>query len=50
VKKPKIATFNKIMTLEQAEHEKSLDTSIGQALKKADSLYAKRRKNNANTV
>jgi len=42
--KRKIATFSKVMTEEEAEKEKQRSSSIGQALKKAEEEYSKRRK------
>lgn len=42
--KRKISTFSKQMTEEEAEKEKQLGTSTGEALKKADREYQKRRK------
>ncbi len=41
--KRRINTFSQTLTLEQAEREKALGTSIGQVLLKADKLYEKRR-------
>jgi len=38
------------MTEEQAEKEKQKGTSIGQALKKAEDEYNKRRKKDANSL
>jgi hypothetical protein len=43
-KKAKIATFDKVMTLEEAEREKALGTPLGEALKSADKEYEKRRR------
>jgi len=43
-KKPKIATFSKMMSLEEAEQEKALGTPLGQSLKEADKEYEKRRR------
>ena len=43
-KKTKIATFNKTMTLEEAEREKAEGTPVGEALKNADREYAKRKR------
>jgi hypothetical protein len=43
-KKPKIATFNRVMTLEEAEREKALGTPVGEDLLKADKEYEKRRR------
>lgn len=42
-KKVKVATFNRVMSLEEAEREKGKDTSLGASLREADSLYKKRR-------
>jgi hypothetical protein len=43
-KKPKISTFDKTMTLEEAEHEKAKGTPVGEALKSADRQYEKRKR------
>jgi hypothetical protein len=43
-KKTKIATFNKTMTLEEAEREKALGTPVGEDLLKADREYEKRKR------
>ena len=40
----KISTFSKQMSEEEAEREKQLGTTTGEALKKADREYQKRRK------
>jgi len=42
--KRKISTFSKQMTEEEAKREMELGTPTGQALKKAEDLYQKRRK------
>lgn len=42
--KRKIATFNKVMTLGEAEREKQRSTSLGKSLKKADKEYEKDRR------
>lgn len=42
--KRKVSTFSKQMTPEEAEKEKALGTPIGQALRKADQEYSKRRR------
>lgn len=42
--KRKIATFNKVMTLEAAEHEKQKGTPLGKSLKKADKEYERDRR------
>jgi len=42
-KKPKVATFNRVMSLDEAEREKGKETSLGESLREADSLYRKRR-------
>jgi len=39
----KISTFNKQMSPEEAEQEKTSDTSLGESLREADRLYEKRR-------
>ncbi len=43
-KKVKVSTFNKTMSLEEAESEKAKDTSLGKSLREADELDKKRRK------
>jgi hypothetical protein len=43
-KKTKIATFNRVMTHEEAEREKALGTPVGEDLLKADKEYEKRRR------
>jgi len=43
-KKTKVSTFDKSMTLEEAEEEKKKKTPVGEALKEADKEYAKRRR------
>ena len=43
-KKTKIATFNKTMTIEEAEQEKGKSTPVGEALKSADREYEKRKR------
>jgi len=43
-KERKIATFSKVMTLQEAEKEKKSGTSLGESLKKADKEYDKRRR------
>ena len=40
----KISTFNKQMTPEEAEAEKSRGTNLGESLREADRLYEKRKK------
>jgi len=42
--KRKIATFSKVMSLEEAEREKAKGTPLGESLKKADIVYKKRRR------
>jgi len=42
--KRKICTFNKVMSLEEAEREKAKGTPLGESLKKADITYKKRRR------
>lgn len=42
--KRKIATFSKVLTLEEAEREKKEGSSLGKSLKKADREYEKRRR------
>jgi len=42
--KTKIATFSKIMSLEEAEREKKKPTPLGESLRRADQEYGKRRK------
>jgi len=42
--KRKIATFSRMMTLEEAEREKAKGTPLGESLKKADIAYKKRRR------
>jgi hypothetical protein len=42
--KPKISTFDKKMTVEEAEREKRKPTALGESLRKADKEYSKRRK------
>jgi hypothetical protein len=43
-RKPSINTFNRKMTLEEAEREKVLGTPVGEDLLKADREYEKRRR------
>lgn len=43
-KKRKIATFDKKMTVEEAEREKRKPTALGESLRSADERYSKRRK------
>jgi len=43
-KERKIATFSKVMSLQEAEQEKKSGTSLGESLKKADKEYKKRRR------
>jgi len=43
-KKVKVSTFNKVMSLEEAEREKAKDTSLGSSLREADRLNEKRKK------
>lgn len=43
-KKSKIRTFDKSLSLEEAQREKNKNTVLGQALKSADEQYQKRRK------
>jgi len=43
-KERKIATFSKVMSLEEAEREKQRGSPIGESLKKADDEYKKRRR------
>jgi len=43
-KKVKVSTFNRTMTLDEAEREKRQDTPLGKALKEADELDKRRRK------
>lgn len=42
--KRKIVTSGKAMSLEEAEMEKSRDTSTGKALKEADQAYERRKR------
>jgi len=42
--KLKVNTFDREMSLEEVEREKQKGTVIGEALKKADNEYKKRRK------
>jgi len=42
-KKVKVATFNRVMSLDEAEREKGKETSLGASLREADRLYRKRR-------
>jgi len=42
-KKAKVATFSRVMSLEEAEREKAKDTSLGESLREADRLDKKRR-------
>jgi hypothetical protein len=42
-KKVKLATFNRVMSLDEAEREKGKETSLGESLREADRLYRKRR-------
>jgi len=43
-KKEKIRTFDKAMTLQQAEEEKGKDTATGRSLRQADKEYEERRR------
>lgn len=43
-KKKKVCSFNRVMTMEDAEREKKKGTPLGESLKKADSEYDKRRR------
>jgi hypothetical protein len=43
-KKVKVSTFNRVMSLEEAESEKARDTSLGRSLREADKLDKKRKK------
>lgn len=43
-KKVKVSTFDKTLSLEEAENEKARDTSLGRSLREADKLDEKRRK------
>lgn len=43
-KEKKVCSFNRVMTLEDAEREKKKGTPIGESLKKADREYDKRRR------
>lgn len=43
-KKSRVSTFNKILSLEEAEREKAKGTEIGKSLKRADDLYLKQRR------
>jgi len=40
----KVSTFSKQLTPEEAETEKSRDTSLGESLREADRHYEKRKK------
>jgi len=42
-KKTKVATFNRVMSLDEAEREKGKETSLGKSLREADRLDKKRR-------
>jgi len=42
--KTKISTFNKVLSLEEAEAEKAKNTSLGESLREADRLYQKRKR------
>ena len=40
-KKRKIATFSRVMSLEEAEREKQKHTRLGESLRRADAEYEK---------
>jgi len=42
-KKAKVATFSRVMSLEEAEREKTKNTPLGESLREADRLDKKRR-------
>lgn len=43
-KKEKICTFNRVMSLKDAENEKGKSTSLGRSLREADELDRKRKR------
>jgi hypothetical protein len=43
-RKTKISTFDKSITIKEAEREKRKPTALGKSLRKADQQYSKRRK------
>jgi len=42
-KRAKVVTFNRVLSLDEAEREKGKETSLGASLREADRLYKKRR-------
>lgn len=42
--KKKICTFNRVMSLQDAENEKGKGTSLGRSLREADDLDRKRKR------
>jgi len=40
----KVCTFNKIMSPEEAQREKTTETSLGESLRQADKLYERRKR------
>ncbi len=43
-KKEKICTFNRVMSLRDAEKEKGKETSLGRSLREADELDKRRKR------
>lgn len=43
-RKPKVASFDKVMTVEEVEKEKQSGSTLGKSLKHAEEEYQKRRK------